>query len=92
MAYLDLSFHLAAVILTYKILSGYISETVMLRTLILGRDICFGGICVQHHPTLFALKVSRSLYCGTYSISHGVEHYFPGLWGTGISNSIFLLS
>ena len=27
-----------------------------------------------------AMKVSRSLYCFTTSISHGVENYFPRLW------------
>ena len=37
-----------------------------------------------------ALKVSRSLYCFTTSISHGVENYFPRLWGTGISDAIFM--
>ena len=36
-----------------------------------------------------ALKVSRSLYCLTTSISHGVENYFPRLWDTGISDAIF---
>ena len=36
---LDLSFDLAIVTLTYKILSGYISETVRCRKLILSRDI-----------------------------------------------------
>ena len=36
-----------------------------------------------------ALKVSRSLYCFTTSIAHGVENYFPRLWGTGISDAIF---
>ena len=36
-----------------------------------------------------ALKVSRSLYCFTTSISHGVEKDFPRLWDTGISDSIF---
>ena len=35
-----------------------------------------------------ALKVSRSLYCFTTSISHGVENYLPRLWGTGISDAI----
>ena len=39
-----------------------------------------------------ALKVSRSLYCFTTSISHGVENYFPRLWGTGISDAIFIIS
>ena len=29
-----------------------------------------------------ALKVSRSLYFFTTSISHGVENYFTRLWGT----------
>ena len=36
-----------------------------------------------------ALKVFRSLYCFTTSICHGVENYFPRLWGTGISDAIF---
>ena len=38
-----------------------------------------------------ALKVSRSLYCFTTSISHGFENYFPRLWGTGISDAIFVV-
>ena len=29
------------------------------------------------------------MYCCTTSISHGVEKYFPRLWGTGISDAIF---
>ena len=48
---------------------------------------------LKHHLAInitdTALKVSRSLYCFTNSISHGVEHYFPRLWGTGISDAIF---
>ena len=36
-----------------------------------------------------ALKVSRSLYCFTTSIFHGVENYLTRLWGTGISDAIF---
>ena len=28
--------------------------------------------------------ISRSLYCFSTSISHGVENYFPRLWGMGI--------
>ena len=48
---------------------------------------------LKHHFDLnitdTALKVSRSLYCFTTSISHGVENYFPRLWGTGISDVIF---
>ena len=35
-----------------------------------------------------ALKVSHSVYCFTTSISCGVENYFLGLWGTGISDAI----
>ena len=38
-----------------------------------------------------ALKVSQSVYCFTTSISHGVDNYFPNLWGTGISDAIFFL-
>ena len=48
---------------------------------------------LKHHFDLnitdTALKVSQSLYCFTTSISHGVENYFPRLWGTGISDAIF---
>ena len=48
---------------------------------------------LKHHFDLnitdTALKVSRSLYCFTTSISHGVQNYFPRLWGTGISDAIF---
>ena len=47
----------------------------------------------KHHLDLnitdTVLKVSRSLYCFTTSISHGVENYIPRLWGTGISDAIF---
>ena len=35
------------------------------------------------------LQVSQSLYCFTTFICHGVENYFPRLWGTGISDAIF---
>ena len=38
-----------------------------------------------------ALKVSRSLYGFTTSISHGVENYFHRLWGTDISDANFCL-
>ena len=36
-----------------------------------------------------ALKIFQSLYCYNTSISHGIENYFPRLWGTGISDAIF---
>ena len=35
------------------------------------------------------VRVSQSLYCFTTSISHGVEKYFPRLWGIGISDTNF---
>ena len=35
---------------------------------------------------------SRSLYCFITSISQGVENYFPRLWGTSISDAIFLVT
>ena len=38
-----------------------------------------------------ALKVSTSLCFFTASISHGVENYFPRLWGTGISDAILYI-
>ena len=38
-----------------------------------------------------ALKVSQSVYSFTTSISHGVENYFSRLWGTGISDAIFIV-
>ena len=48
---------------------------------------------LKHYLDLYisdtALKVTRSLYCFTTSICHGVENYFPRLWGTGISDAIF---
>ena len=46
--------------------------------------------CLELYVTDTALKVSRSLYCFTTSISHGVLNYFPNLWGTGISDTIFM--
>ena len=36
-----------------------------------------------------ALKVFQSVYCFTTSISHGVENYFPRLWGTGFPDAVF---
>ena len=45
----------------------------------------------EHNITDTALKVSRSLFCFTTSISHGVENYFPRLWSMGISDAIFNL-
>ena len=49
---------------------------------------------LKHYLELYitenALKVARSLYCFTTSISHGVENYFPRLLGTGISNAILV--
>ena len=48
---------------------------------------------LKHHFDLnitdTALKVSRSFYSFTASISHGVENYFPRLWGTGVSLMLF---
>ena len=45
---------------------------------------------LQHYlDTDTALKVSKSVYCFTTSICHGVENYFPRLWGMGISDAIF---
>ena len=37
-----------------------------------------------------ALKISQSVYCFIISISHGVENYLPRMWGTGISDAIFI--
>ena len=44
---------------------------------------------LECYITNTALKVSRSLYCFTMSISDGVENYFPRLWGAGISDANF---
>ena len=53
---------------------------------------CYFLYLNSHHLDLnitdTALKVSHSVYCFT-TISHGVENYFPRLWGTGISDAIF---
>ena len=40
------------------------------------------------HYSDTALKVSQSVDCFTTSVPHGVENYFPRLWGTGISDAI----
>ena len=49
---------------------------------------------LKHYLDLYisdtALKVFRSLYCFTTSICHCVENYFPRLWGTGLTNAIFV--
>ena len=47
---------------------------------------------LEVYVTDTALKVSRSLYCFITPVSHGVENYFPRLWGTGISDTIFLFT
>ena len=59
----------------------------MCRKLIPGRDIS-EDVGVQHHVTLFALKVSRSLYFVT-SISRGVCKLFP--WAVGLDTSDVIL-
>ena len=42
---------------------------------------------LKHYLDLYrsdtVLKVTRSLYCFTTSICHGVVNYFPRLWGMG---------
>ena len=49
---------------------------------------------LKHYLDLYisdtALKVFWSLYCFTTSICHGIENYFPRLWGTGISDAIII--
>ena len=45
----------------------------------------------EYLDTDTALNVSQSVYCFTTSISYGVENYFLRLWGTGISDAIFML-
>ena len=51
---------------------------------------------LKHYLELYisgtALKVSWSLYCFTTSLCHGVENYFPRLWGMGISDAISVIS
>ena len=46
---------------------------------------------LEVYVTDTALKVSRSLHCIITPVSHGVENYFPRLWDTGISDTIFYL-
>ena len=82
------TFGLAVMTLTFKILSGLYYGNCKVQVSDLVGTSVWG---VQHHVILFALKVSRSLYCVTSSISHGVINYFPGLWGTGITDAIFRL-
>ena len=49
---------------------------------------------LKHYLDLYisdsVLKVFWSLYCFTTSICHGVEKYFPRLWGMGISDATLL--
>ena len=49
---------------------------------------------LKHYLELYitdtVLNISRSLYYFTTSVSHGVENYFPRLWGTGFSDAIFI--
>ena len=80
-------FDVAVMTMNFKSCLVFILETVRCRNLIMLGTLV-GGVGVQHHVTLFDLKVSQSLYCVTY----GVVNYFPGLWGTGISNAIFHFS
>ena len=47
---------------------------------------------LEVYVTDTALKVSRFLHCIITPVSHGVENYFPRLWGTGISDTIFLFT
>ena len=47
------------------------------------------SLLIHYLDTDTAVKVSQSVYYFTTSISHGVENYFPRLWGTGISDAIF---
>ena len=47
---------------------------------------------LEVYVTDTALKVSRSLHFFITPVSHGVENYFPRLWGTGISDTIFLFT
>ena len=49
----------------------------------------FFSLLKHYLDTDTAQKVSQSVYCFTTSIPHGVENYFPRLWGTGISDAIF---
>ena len=46
----------------------------------------------HYFDTDTALKLTQSVYCFTTSTSHVVENYFPRLWGTGISDAIFVIS
>ena len=75
----------------------------LLNCLVLLLYLYIHFLSLRHYISLFkhyldlnitdtALKASRPLYCFTTSISHGVEKYFPRLWGTGISDAIFVFT
>ena len=51
---------------------------------------CYFLYLKHYLDTDTALKVSQSVYCFTTSISHGIDNYRLRLWGTGISDAIFL--
>ena len=44
--------------------------------------------CLDLYISDTALEVSWFLHYFTTSIRHGVENYFPRLWGTSISDAI----
>ena len=46
---------------------------------------------LEVYVTDTALKVSRSFNCFITPVSHGVENYFPRLWGMGISDTLFFI-
>ena len=61
-------------------------------------DFCYDkdiwNVVIDYHIyfytiVLFSLTSILLLINFTVSISHGVENYFPRLWGTGISDAIF---
>ena len=78
---LDLTFDLAVVTLSFKILSGYILETVRYRNLILGRDID-KGVCrcaTSCHTVCCEILLIFVLYLFSYIT--GCCKLFP--WAVG---------
>ena len=45
---------------------------------------------LEHYITDTALNVSGSLYSFITSISHGVENYFPRMWGIDTSDAVLI--
>ena len=88
---LDLTFDLAVVTLSLKILNRLVLVLYLYIVLHFLSPRCYFlylNIFLDRYVSDTELKVSRSLYCFTICICYGVENYFPRLCDMGISDAI----